>query len=139
MLGKKLILLIVVLIIISCEKEELPTRTESNLVQNLTSGPWEISYLALDGIDRGQEYEGIDFTFLANGQVEAYRETQLLQQGLWSTSVVSGRIEIQTSFSSVPMFENLNAVWYQASVGPNRILLRKIDSDSEDYVLFVKR
>lgn len=123
----------------SCVKEEDQDRTEDNLVQSLTSGTWEISFLALNGIDRGKEFEGINFSFLPNGQVEAFRGTQLLGQGIWSTRVDSGIIEIQISFYSNPKFENLNAIWSQYSVSFNRITLRKIESGPEDFLVFVKR
>lgn len=123
----------------SCVKEADQDRTEDNLVQSLTSGTWEISFLALNGIDRGKEFVGINFLFLPNGQVEAFRGTQLLGQGLWSTRVDSGIIEIQISFSSNPKFENLNAIWSQYSVSFNRITLRKIESGPEDFLVFVKR
>lgn len=134
-----LILFWFAIIMSACEKEEDQNRTENNLVQNLTSGPWEISFFVLGGIDRVKDFEGVIFSFLSNGQVEAYRGTQLLAQGLWSTRVDSGRIEVQTAFSSNPKFENLNANWYQFSVISNRITLRKIDSVSDDYLIFVKR
>lgn len=132
-----LIFFLFALVISSCVENDERKPNEDNLVKNLTSGLWEISFFTLAGIERGKDFEGNNFSFLPNGQVEAYRGTQLLAQGLWNTNVISGRIEMQTSFSSIPKFENLNANWYQVSIINNRITLRKINS--EDYLIFVKR
>ncbi|TFV95795.1 hypothetical protein E4S40_06115 [Algoriphagus kandeliae] len=135
---KKALIFWAVLVLFSCTGEESPSRTEENLFQTLTSGQWGISYFEDGGSDRASDFEGINFNFLSNGQVEAFRGTQLLDLGIWSTSIENRRAEIELSFPSNPLFENLNGNWYQILIGYERVSFRKDNEVSEDRLTFEK-
>ena len=126
-MERKLFLIWILLIFWSCTEEE-PTRTDENLVRNLAAGPMTIDFFEVGGIDRAGDFEGVYFVFLPNGQLEAYRGTQLLDQGAWNTKVDSGRIELELSFSK---FEVLTGEWYQVFIWSNQVKLRKDQDDSE--------
>ncbi|WP_111669103.1 hypothetical protein [Algoriphagus litoralis] len=127
----------IALFLFSCTAEE-PTRSDTNLIQNLTSSIWEISFFIVDGTDQSSDFEGVSFVFLESGQVEAFRGTQLLAQGNWSTGINSGRVEFELSFASNPTFEQLSANWFQEAIISNRIIFRKDQTNSEDILTFEK-
>jgi hypothetical protein len=127
----------IALFLFSCDSEE-STRSDTNLIRNLTSSIWEISFFIIEGTDQSRDFEGVSFVFLQNGQVEAYRETQLLAQGNWSTGIDSGRVEFELSFASNPTFEQLSANWFQEAIISNRIIFRKDQTNSEDILTFEK-
>lgn len=118
----------IILIFFSCGEKENPTLSDDYLVQALATGEWHISYFEIRGTNRAQEFEGINFVFLPNGQMEAYLETRLLSQGTWSTKVDSGRIKLQLSLTQ---FEELNGEWFQDFIKPRQVKLRKDDKNSE--------
>lgn len=136
-MAKRLYLFWIALIFFSCNPEE-STRSDTNLIRNLTSDIWEISFLILDGVDQSSDFEGVSFVFLQNGQVDAFRGTQLLAQGNWGTRIVSGRVEFELSFASNPEFEKLGGDWYQSAIISNRIIFRKDQPNSEDTLTFEK-
>ena len=123
----------------SCSSEENPSRTDENLVQNLSTGVWEISLFEVEGINRSAEFEGIGFSFFPNGQVEALRGTQLLGQGAWSSGSNSGRVEVRLAFPDTPLFSMLNADWYQVFIQNDRIQLRNSRPESDDFLILVKQ
>ncbi|GMQ25786.1 hypothetical protein Aoki45_24680 [Algoriphagus sp. oki45] len=123
----------------ACTSEESSSRTDENLVQNLSSGVWEISLFEVDRINRSAEFEGIGFSFFPNGQVEALRGTQLLGQGAWSSRTNSGRVEVRLAFPNTTLFSMLNADWYQVFIQNDRIQLRNSSPESDDFLILVKQ
>ncbi|GMQ34101.1 hypothetical protein Ataiwa_23730 [Algoriphagus taiwanensis] len=123
----------------SCSSEENPSRTDENLVQNLSTGQWAISSFVENGLERGGDFAGVDFSFFPNGQIEAYRGTQLLGQGSWSSGNAVRRIEVRISFPSGSPFVDLNADWYQVFIRLNRIQLRNTRIDSDDFLILQRR
>lgn len=109
----------------SCQ-EEKPDRTVENLSQNLSSGVWEISFFDRNGIIQTEEFQGISFVFYPSGKSEAYRGTQLLDQGSWRTYVDSGKINLELSFS---FLKDLNGAWNQDFIRDNQIMVKR-DSPS---------
>ncbi|GMQ28978.1 hypothetical protein [Algoriphagus confluentis] len=124
---------------LSCISEESPSRTDENLVQNLSTGVWEISLFEVDKINRSAEFEGIGFSFFPNGQVEALRGTQLLGQGAWSSGTNSGRVEVRLAFPNTPPFSMLNADWYQVFIQNDRIQLRNSSPESDNFLILKKQ
>jgi hypothetical protein len=127
------------LIFFSCTPEEQLTRSDINLIQSLTSSIWEISFFIVDGIDQSSDFEEVSFVYLPNGQVEAFRGTQLLAQGNWGTRVDSGRIAFELSFASNPEFDKLSGDWYQQAIISKRIIFRKDQPNLENSLTFEKR
>ncbi len=125
------------LIFFSCVKEE-PARTDTNLIRNLTSATWKISFFIVDGADQSSDFEGVSFVFLQNGQAEAFRGTQLLAQGTWGTRIDSGRVEFELLFASNPVFDKLTGDYYQDAIISNRIIFRKDQPNSQDSLTFEK-
>lgn len=123
----------------SCSPGENLPRTDENLVQNLSTGQWVINSLVVNGSDKVENFEGVDFSFFPNGQIEAYQGTQLLGQGSWSSGNTSGRVEVQFSFPSGSPFVELNADWYQVFIRYNRIQLRNSRIDSDDYLVLGRK
>lgn len=109
----------------SCSPEESPSRTDENLIQNLSVGQWRIGSLLVNGINQTSEFDGYNFVFYPGGQSEVFRGTQLLGQGTWNTTVQGGRIQLQLSFSQNSQFEVLNGEWFQAHIVLNRIKITK--------------
>lgn len=120
----------IILAFCSCVKEEQPTRTDENLFKNLSTGQWSISFFEVDGVSLSGDFEGFNFVFFPNGQMEAYRGTQLVDQGDWSTKVDAGRIKLQLSSSR---FDELNGEWFQVLIRISEIKLGKdvANSDAE--------
>lgn len=127
----------IALFFFSCTAEE-STRTDTNLVRNLTSAIWEISFFIVDGTDQSSDFEGVSFIFLPNDQVEAFRGTQLLAQGKWGTRIKSGRVEFELSFASNTEFAKLSGDWYQDAIISNRIIFRKDQPGTANSLTFEK-
>ena len=125
----------IILIFFSCGEKENPTLGDNYLFQALANGEWSISYFEIRGVNRTQEFEGVNFMFLPNGQMEGYLGTRLLSQGTWSTRVDSGRRKLRLSLSQ---FEELNGEWFQDFIKPSQVKLRKDDKNSEAF-LFLER
>jgi hypothetical protein len=136
-MARRLYLIWIAVLFFSCDSEE-PTRTDTNLIRNLTSAIWGISFFIVDGADQSSDFDGVSFVFLRNGQVEAYSGTQLLAQGNWETRIESGRVEFDLSFASNAQFDRLSGDWYQVSIISNRIIFRKNQPNSEDSLTFEK-
>lgn len=104
----------------SCQ-EENQVRTVDNLSQNLTSGVWEISFIDKNGRIQTEEFQGMSFVFYPNGKSEAYRTTQLIDQGNWRAYIDSGKIKLELTFS---ILEGLNGEWNQDFIRESQITLR---------------
>jgi hypothetical protein len=133
-MDRKIALFWIVLMFFSCKENELP-RTDENLFQSLSSGLWEISFFEKGGINLAAEFDGISFVFYPNGQSEAYKGSQLLDQGTWNTRSVSGKNKLQLSFSR---FEKLNGDWNQGFVRSDQIQVQKENDNSESQLFFEK-
>lgn len=116
-----LFLLIFSVLFFSCE-EEKPDRTDENLAMNLSTGIWEISFFDRNGTIQTEEFQGISFVFYPNGKSEAYRTTQLLDQGSWRTYVDSGRIKLELTFS---VLKDLNGEWNQDFIRESQIKVKR--------------
>jgi ABC-type dipeptide/oligopeptide/nickel transport system permease subunit len=131
-------LLAIAAIFYSCSSEETPSRTDENLVQNLSVGQWRISSFLLNGVNQAAEFDGNSFVFYQSGQMEVFRGTQLLGQGNWSSSVVGGRIKLQLSFPPDSRFALLNGEWFQVHIVLNRIKIVKSEQNSTKELLLEK-
>ncbi len=109
----------------SCSPEESPSRTDENLIQNLSVGQWRISSFLLNGVNQTSDFDGYNFVFYPGGQSEVFRGTQLLGQGTWSTIVAGDRIQLQLSFPQDDPFAVLNGAWFQTHIVLNRIKITK--------------
>ncbi len=138
-MTRKLYLVWIALFFFSCTPEEESGRSDTNLIRNLTSAIWEISFFILDGTDQSKDFEGVSFVFLQNGQVEAFRGTQLLASGSWGTRIDSDRVEFELTFASNPEFDKLSGDWYQDAIISNRIIFRKVQPNSSDSLTFEKK
>ena len=96
---KKLLSLALLVIFCACTSEEEPNRTDENLSQLLISGSWRIILFEDNGIDRADDFEGTNLLFSSSGRVEAFRGTQLLDEGSWQAKVEDGRVEFELAFS----------------------------------------
>lgn len=110
----------------SCQ-EENQVRTVDNLSQNLTSGVWEISFIDKNGRIQTEEFQGMSFVFYPNGKSEAYRTTQLIDQGNWRAYIDSGKIKLELTFS---ILEGLNGEWNQDFIRESQITLRRNTQNS---------
>jgi len=110
----------------SCQ-EENQVRTIDNLSQNLTSGVWEISFIDKNGRIQTEEFQGMSFVFYPNGKSEAYRTTQLIDQGNWRAYIDSGKIKLELTFS---ILEGLNGEWNQDFIRESQINLRRNTQNS---------
>ncbi|MBS4072179.1 MAG: hypothetical protein KGZ90_12660 [Algoriphagus sp.] len=110
----------------SCQ-EENQVRTVDNLSQNLTSGVWEISFIDKNGRIQTEEFQGMSFVFYPNGKSEAYRTTQLIDQGNWRAYIDSGKIKLELSFT---ILEGLNGEWNQDFIRESQITLRRNTQNS---------
>lgn len=130
----RLFTLFLCLILISCTEDGQSPRSDENLFDTLTEGQWQVTFFEVNGQDQANNFEGINFNFIPNGQVEAYRGTQLLDEGSWSTRRENGRAEFELSFSDNPLFETLNGEWYQIVLGFGRVTFREISDESENRI-----
>lgn len=110
----------------SCQ-EENQVRTVDNLSQNLTSGVWEISFIDKNGRIQTEEFQGMSFVFYPNGNSEAYRTTQLIDQGNWRAYIDSGKIKLKLSFT---ILEDLNGEWNQDFIRESQITLQRNTQNS---------
>jgi len=122
------------LILISCTEDGQSPRSDETLFDTLTAGQWQVTFFELNGQNQANLFEGINFNFIPNGQVEAYRGTQLLDEGIWSTRRVNRRAEFELSFSDNPLFETLNGEWYKIVLGFGRVTFREISDESENRI-----
>ena len=60
--------------------------------------------------------------FYPNGKSEAYRTTQLLDQGNWRTYVDSGKIKLELTFS---VLKDLNGEWNQDFIRESQIKVKR--------------
>lgn len=132
---KKVFIFWMALVFCSCEKEESFSRTDQNLSQTLIARPWLLSVFEVNSINRTGDFEGVNFNFLPTGKVEAYRGSQLLNEGTWTTGVEGGRVVFELSFNGNPAYEGFNRKWYQTFLGFNRITFRVEDGLLEDRLI----
>jgi antitoxin component YwqK of YwqJK toxin-antitoxin module len=125
-------LLIFLALLISCV-EEKPDRTDENLSRNLSMGVWEISFFDNNGTIQTEDFQGISFVFYPNGKSEAYRTTQLLDQGNWKTYVDSGKIKLELTFSDL---KDLNGEWNQDFIRESQI---KVKHESMNTILVFEK
>ena len=125
-------LLIFFALLISCV-EEKPDRTDENLSRNLSMGVWEISFFDNNGTIQTEDFQGISFVFYPNGKSEAYRTTQLLDQGNWKTYVNSGKIKLELTFSDL---KDLNGEWNQDFIRESQI---KVKHESMNTILVFEK
>lgn len=125
-------LLIFLALLISC-MEEKPDRTDENLSRNLSMGVWEISFFDNNGTIQTEDFQGISFVFYPNGKSEAYRTTQLLDQGNWKTYVDSGKIKLEITFSDL---KDLNGEWNQDFIRESQI---KVKHESMNTILVFEK
>lgn len=125
-------LLIFLALLISCV-EEKPDRTDENLSRNLSMGVWEISFFDKNGTIQTEDFQGISFVFFPNGKSEAYRTTQLLDQGNWKTYVNSGKIKLELTFSDL---KDLNGEWNQDFIRESQI---KVKHESMNTILVFEK
>jgi hypothetical protein len=110
----------------SCVEQE-PARTDENLIQSLSAGVWEVSFFDINGSIQTGRFEGISFIFYPNGISEAYRGTQLLDQGKWRTYLESGKIYLELTFTNL---QELNGEWYQDFIRDSQIIVRRESMNS---------
>ncbi len=136
---KRFLILISLLALFSCMEEETPDplRTDNTLFDSLTSSRWAITLFEDEGQDETTLFDGLSFTFLTNGQVEVYRDTQLLDVGIWETDFDDGRAELELEFTN-PLFEDLSEDWYQIRLTQGRIDFREDSGGSEDRLNFTR-
>lgn len=125
-------------VLCSCTEENQPTRTNENLSQLLISGSWKVILFEDNGIDRTDDFEGINLLFSTSGRVEAFRDTQSLDEGSWQAKVEEGRVEFELSFSTNPLFKDLSDEWYQILIINDRVTFREDDPQSEDQLILQK-
>jgi len=134
---KKLLLLLVTLPFFSCIEDTDVARTDGNLFEALVSSQWRVNFFENEGLDKTSDFSGISFNFLSSNQVEAYRGSQLLEAGSWSTSVDDGRVEFEILFSGNSILNKLSNNWYQTLLVDKRLWLREDDDDSKDLLYLV--
>jgi len=110
----------------SCQ-EEPPSRTVENLARSLSTGVWEVSFFDKNGSIQTEEFKGISFVFYPSGMTEAYRGTQLLDQGNWRAYLDSEKIKLELTF---PLLKDLNGEWNQDFIRESQITVRRENINS---------
>ncbi len=135
---KRILSLCILAALMACSPEEEPDiqRTDEFLFDALVSSRWKVTLFEDDGVVETKNFDGISFTFIPNGQVEAYRGTQLLDVGSWRSYTEDGRVEFELEFENDPILEELSDTWYQDRMTNGRLSLREESDGSEDRLNF---
>jgi hypothetical protein len=108
----------------------------STLVQTLVVGSWHISYSEYDGAVDTVYYNGYNFIFNNNETVLA-QKNNLITEGDWDISNDNGYQRLSLNFDGSNL-HNIETNWRVIEYNETIVRLKKQNSDSTDYLTFVK-
>lgn len=104
----------------------------------LTTGNWYVSYYEEDGDVETSDYNGFNFTYFANSNVEATKNS-VTTLGTWSTYIDGGYNKIELVFDN-PELDELEEDWLILEYNQTIIRLKHVSGGdgSIDYLNFTK-
>ena len=124
--------------IISCEKDESPTITET-VKSNLIQGQWVVTKLTLSGADQTQSLNGFEFTFLSNGNVTAYKpNVNPSASGVWDVYDANNETIFYINFNNNFVLGPIGNDWRIVEQNANLIRLEDYNGSVTDQLTLVK-
>lgn len=104
----------------------------------LTTGNWYVSYFEEDGDVETSNYNGFNFTYFANSNVEVIKNS-VTTLGTWTTYIDGGYNKIEFTFVN-PDLESLQEDWIILEYNQNIIRLKHVSGGNggTDYLNFTK-
>lgn len=104
----------------------------------LTTGTWYVSYYEDDGDVETSDYNGFNFTYFANSNVEVTKNS-VTTLGNWSTYIDDGYNKIEFTFDN-PDLDELEEDWIILEYNQNIIRLKHVSGGNggTDYLNFTK-
>ncbi len=106
--------------------------------QVLTTGTWYVSYFDEEGTIETSDYNGYNFTFFGNSNIEVTKNS-ITTLGTWSTYIDSGYNKIEFTFVN-PDLENFEEDWIILEYTTTVIRLKHVSGGNggTDYLNFTK-
>jgi len=134
-----LIIFTLLLIMISCSKEETNNMPENpaEVANTITTGTWKISYFWDTDHEETQHFNGYSFTFENSGTLVATNGMTNIT-GSWSTGTDDSQIKLNIIFTSPADFEELSDDWHVLERTENKIRLEDVSGGNggTDYLTF---
>jgi hypothetical protein len=131
-------LLFLILLATACKKNDTAPVPQT-MTEALSNGTWQVQYCFMGGVETTSQYNGYDFTFKTNGEVDVYK-SGVLTQGLWSeiTGVIKN-LNLLFSRGASQELVNLSVLWQQDELTAAKVALRFGIGAQPDRLTFIKR
>ena len=144
---KNLFLAILVLNLVSCSDDDdsngngnFDSTDVTALTSAVSNATWRITQFIDDGQDETSDFDGVIFTFNANGSIDVEDGMDTFT-GTWTVELDDSdydddddldELEFEISFSLSNDFDDLSEDWYVIEYSTNRLRLREDDDDDDD-------
>ncbi len=134
------LLVITVIAVSSCSKDDNSPADPSQTQDNVQSGTWRVTLYNDSGENRTSYFEGFSFTFNTNGTLSAVKGT-VTHNGTYSVYRDSGDTKFEITFQATSgPFEEISEDWRVITQSASKIELINISGGNggTDYLTFEK-